>query len=191
MIGGAFAFVIETLANLFLVALLLRFLMQWTRASFQHPFGQFIIAITDFLVRPVRKAIPGYRGMDWASLLVAYALQTLVVVLLLVLDEFPFMVAEGHVWGGLLLLALASLLRLALYLMIGLVFVQALVSWINPFSPIAPILHALTRPALAPVRRILPPVANVDLSPLAVFLVGEVLIMWPVAGLERLARGLM
>ena len=191
MINVAMAFLVETLANLFIVALLLRFLMQWTRASFQHPFGQFVIAITDFAVRPLRRMVPGILGMDWVSIIIAYLVKLVAVSVLLFLEGFPFMVATGNVWGGLLLLALARLLELLLYVVIGLVFVQALVSWINPFSPVAPVLHALTRPVLAPLRRVIPPVANVDLSPLAAFVVCELLILLPVAGLDRLARGMM
>jgi YggT family protein len=191
MLNNALQFLLQTLVNLFLIAVLLRFYMQWLGVSFANPFAQFVVALTNFAVRPMRRIIPGAGGMDVASLLLAYGLQLLLTLALYWLGGFPFTVAGGGVLPGFMLLALARLLTLALYVLIGLIFIQAVMSWINPFSPLAPMFAVLTRPALAPIRRILPPIGNVDLSPLVAFIVCQLVIMLPVAFLERLALGML
>ncbi|MDO9007259.1 MAG: YggT family protein, partial [Thiobacillus sp.] len=68
MISGALAFLIQTLGNLFVIAVLLRFMMQLFRVPFRNPFAQFIVALTDFAVKPLRRVVPGFFGLDWACL---------------------------------------------------------------------------------------------------------------------------
>jgi len=83
------------------------------------------------------------------------------------------------------------LFKLSLYLLIGLVFVQALLSWFNPFSPLAPVISALSRPFVRPIQKILPPIGNVDLSPMVVFVICQLIIMLPVAWLETMVLRLI
>jgi len=191
MLSQAAQFLLESIFNLFLVAVLLRFYMQLMRVSFRNPFAQFIVAVTDFAVRPMRRFIPGLAGVDLPTLLLAWIVEFVLLLALYWLMGYPFLAAGATVLPAFAALALVLLLKLALYILIGLVFVQAILSWINPFSPVAPMLAALTRPIMRPVQRVLPPVANVDLSPLVVFLAVQLILMLPVAKLEELARGLL
>jgi YggT family protein len=88
---------------------------------------------------------------------------------------------------ALAVLALVKLLALSIYILIGAVFLQAILSWVNPRTPLAPVLGALTGPFLRPVQKLVPPIANVDLSPLIVFFLCELALMLPIAWLETLA----
>ena len=192
MLSQALQFVLETIGNLFLVALLLRFYMQLMQVSFRNnPFAQFIIALTDFVVRPLRRVIPGLWGMDLATLLLAWLIEFILVLTLSWLDGFPFLAAGTPVLPGFVLLAIVRLVKLGLYMIIGLIFIQAILSWVNPFSPMAPVFNSLTRPFLRPVQRVMPPVGNVDLSPLVVMLVCQIIIMLPITWLERHALNLV
>lgn len=190
MIAGALQFLIESVFNLFAIALLLRFILQWLRASFRNPFSQFLVALTNFIVLPLRKVIPGLGGLDLASLLAAWLVEFLMLMLVLVVSGFPLMVAGWGVVPGVMVWAVVKLVSLGVYVFMGAVLIQALLSWVNPYSPVAPLLYALSEPLLRPVRKILPPIGGVDLSPLVVLLVLQLVLMVPVMWLEGAAMGL-
>jgi YggT family protein len=187
MLIQALQFLLQNLANLFLIALLLRFYMQWIRVPFQNPFAQFVIKFTDFAVRPLRRVIPGLFGMDLGTLLLAWVLEIGLLLALLGLEGFPFAIAGSAIVPWLLLLAAVKLASLAVYVLIGLVIVMAVLSLVNPFSPLMPVFSALATPLLRPFRRWVPPIANFDLSPLIFLLVCQLIIMLPLTWLERLA----
>lgn len=191
MFNQALQFLLETVLNLFLIAFLLRFYMQLLRAPFRNPFADFVVALTDFAVKPARRIIPSVSGLDMATLLLAWLLEFLLLLGVKWLGGFPFLVAGGAVWPVFALLAVVHLFKLSLYLLIGLVFIQALLSWFNPFSPLAPVIYALSRPFVQPVQKILPPIGNVDLSPMAVFVICQLIIMLPVAWLENMVLRLI
>lgn len=190
MIANALQFVIETVFNLFAIALLLRFLLQWLRASFRNPFSQFLVSLTNFLVLPLRKAIPGLGGLDWSSLLAAWLVEFAMLLLVLLVGGFPLAIAGLGVLPGIALWAVVKLVSLGVYVFMGAVLLQALLSWVNPYSPIAPLLYALSEPLLRPARKVLPPIGGVDLSPLAVILVLQLVLMVPVAWLEMAVMGM-
>ena len=185
MLAEALIFLIQTAAWLFTLALLLRFLLQWARAGARNPVSDFVNALTNFAVRPVRRVVPGLWGLDLATLLLAWLVQFIELFLILELRGFELGPDAGRALLAIGLLAVVNLARLMLYIVIGVVIVQAVLSWINPYSPIAPLLNALTRPLLRPFQRVIPPVANVDLSPLFVIIACQLLLMLPVAYLER------
>jgi YggT family protein len=189
MIEGALKFLIQTLGNLFVVAVLLRFMMQLFRVPFRNPFAQFIVAITDFAVKPLRRVVPGLFGLDWACLVLALVLEFVVVIAVYWLDGFPFVLAGAKVWPVMLGLAAVRLLSLAVYLIIGLTLVRAVLSWVNSDTPLMPVVYELTEPFLRPLRRIVPTVANVDLTPLVLFIVCQLVLMVPVLALERVLLG--
>jgi YggT family protein len=193
MVYQALHFILQTFFNLFLIALLLRFYLQVMRAPFRNPFSQFIVAITDFMVKPVRRLIPGLFGFDLGTLLLAWlvALALFVALLWLQPGGFPFAVAPLSLYVGLTLMAIVHLITLSLYILIGVVFAQAILSWVNPYTPIAPVLAALAGPFMRFFQRIVPPIANVDLSPLFIFIACQLVLMLPVAWLEGFARSLM
>jgi YggT family protein len=188
MLADTLDFFIQTLGGLFAVAVLLRFAMQVMRVPFSNPFAQFIVRITDFAVRPLRRVIPGWGGYDWASLLLAWLTEVLVAAALLWVKGFPFSLAGFGVWPVLLGLGAVELVKLALYLVMGLTLVRAVISWVNPYSPISPVIYPLTEPLLRPFRRLLP-ASQIDFSPLVLIILCQFLLSVPVAALERAALG--
>lgn len=188
MFADAAQFLLRTFFDLIACALFLRFWMQWVRVPFHNPFAQFVMRVTDFAVRPLRRLIPGFFGLDWASLLPFYVAELLSVLSGYWLLDYPFAAAGMSVLPAFLLLALAATFRLALYLLMGFVLLQAILSWVNPFSPHAALVYALARPILKPFQKLVPPIGGVDLTPLVALIVVQLLLIAPVAALERLAR---
>ncbi len=191
MLTDALQFLLRIFCELFASAFWLRFYMQWARVPFHNPFAQFIVRVTDFAVRPVRRLLPGLFGLDLASLALFYAAELVAQLGLHWLDGYPFLVAGLKVLPGFLLLALAAAAKLAVYILMGLILIQAVLSWVNPFSPHAAVFYALARPCLAPLQRIVPPISGVDLSPLIAFVLMQLLLIVPVAALGRWAHALI
>lgn len=185
MIAQTLLFLTQTLGNLFIIAALLRFWMQMFRVPFKNPFAQFIVAVTNFAVRPLRRLLPGFFGQDWASLMVAFIVEFAVVLVGYWLMDFPFALAGSRIWPVLLGLAAIKLVSLAVYLLIGLTLVRAVLSWINPYSALMPVVTELTEPFMRPLRRVIPMVANVDLTPLVLILILQVLLILPIQATER------
>ncbi len=188
MLIDAAQFLLRTALDLIACALFLRFWMQWVRVPFHNPFAQFIVKVTDFAVRPLRRVVPGFFGLDWASLIPFYLAELLSALGSYWLLDYPFMAAGPGVMPAFLLLALAASARLALYLLMGFVLLQAILSWVNPFSPHAPLVYALARPILKPFQKLVPPIGGVDLTPLVALIVVQLLLIAPISALERLAR---
>ena len=175
---------IDTVFGLLVYVLLIRFYLQVFRAPFRNPVGQFVVAISNWIVLPARRVIPGLKGMDLSTLVLAWLLEMLAWLLGFWLRGFSFGSAPGIAFGVLAALAVLELVRLSLYLLIGVVIVQVILSWVSPYTPMAPIFDALTRPFYRPFRRLVPPIANIDLSPLFVVLVAQILLI-PLAALTR------
>jgi YggT family protein len=183
MFGQALQFLLETFLGLFALALLLRFILQWLRAPLRNPLAHFLAALTDWIVVPARRVIPGLWGLDLATLLLAWLTE---VVLILATYWLRGSGLEPAIGVSLVLvgfLAVVQLAKLSLWILIIAVVVQALLSWVSPFSPAMPLLNALARPFLRVFQKRIPPVGNVDLSPLFVVVVCQVLLM-AVAWLE-------
>ena len=191
MLLDALQFLVRTGLDLMACAFFLRFWMQWARVPFHNPFAQFVVKVTDFAVRPLRRVIPGFFGLDWPSLLLLMLSELLSVLAVHWLMGYPIAAAGAQVLPGFLLLGLAATLRLVLYVLMGLLILQAVLSWINPFSPHAPVFYALARPVLAPFQKIIPPIGGVDVTPIAALVAIQLFLIVPVTGLERLAHGLV
>lgn len=189
MIEAALKFLIQTLGNLFAIAVLLRFMMQLFRVPFRNPFAQFIVALTDFAIKPLRRVVPGLFGLDLACLVLAFAVEFVVVVASYWLDGFPFALAGGRVWPVMLGLAAVRLLSLAVYLIIGLALVRAVLSWVNSNNPLMPVVYELSEPFLRPLRRVVPMVAQIDLTPLVLFILCQLVLMVPILAMERALLG--
>jgi len=188
MINTAIAFVVDTLFNLFILSALVRFWMQALRAPARNPIAQFTMALTDFAVKPLRRIVPGLFGLDLASLLVAWFAEFLLLVILLLLDDrplatFPAALTPVLVW------AFAKLIRLSVYIVMGAVFIQAILSWVNPYHPVAPFFDALTRPFLKPFRRMVPLIGGVDVTPILVLIACQLILIIPVTWLEESCKG--
>lgn len=160
----ALAFLVQTVFGFYILAVILRFLLQWVRADFYNPLVQFLVRITNPLLAPLRRIIPGYRGLDLAAIVLAFALQAVEMLLITLLLSQPI----GA--GGLLLLTVLELLKLLINIYLWGVIIQVALSWFNPdpYHPAARVLAQLTEPVLRPVRRIIPSISGVDLSPMLV-----------------------
>jgi len=184
MLRTALAFLIDVVFGLITYALLLRLVMQLMRAPFRNPLGQAVMALTDWAVKPLRKVLPGLRGIDWASVIAAYVSQFLWLLAL----YFAFGRGFALLGPGLPFLAIGALVALVkaiLWLMIIVVFAQAILSWVAPDGPLAGVLNALTFPLLRPVRRIVPPIGGtLDLSPLIVIVLAQLILITIVPWLE-------
>ena len=188
MLNEALLFLLDVLVQPFAALLLLRFHMQWMRVPLRNPIGEFLLALTNFVVLPTRRFIPSARGLDSATLLLALVFEMLYLTMILWLMETPI---HGWLLPGLLLLAMVKLFKISLYLLMGAVFAQAILSWVNPYTPIAPVLNAITWRFLQPLRRIVPLVGSVDLSPLVLFIVCQLIVIIPLGMLENLAVRLL
>jgi YggT family protein len=184
MLSNALEFLLNTLLGLFTLALLLRFYLQLVAAPFHNPVSQAVVALTNFAVRPARRIIPSWGWLDSASVLLALLTQLVLQVGVLWLRDFPLLVADGQVFAAILALAVLNLLKLSIYIFLYGVLLQAILSWVNPYTPLTPVLDSLTRPLLRPLRRIMPAMSGVDLTPLAVFIAAELMLMLLIAPLE-------
>jgi len=165
--ANAAAFVIQTVFGLYILAVLLRFLFQLLRAHFNNPVSHFIVTITNPVLRHMRRFIPGYGGIDIASLVLMLLLQVLELLLIALLyGSWPAL-------PGLLVLAIGKLLEMTVYVFMVAVFVRIILSWVNPHlhNPITSLLVSLTDFMLQPAKRFIPPIGMLDLSPMVVFLV--------------------
>jgi YggT family protein len=186
MFSQAAVFLITTLGDLFALALLLRFMLQLLRAPPRNQLSMFVAALTDFVVRPARRVIPGLGGLDLATLALAWLTEMLQFWMVLQLKGYEPGPAAGTALVALAALAAIQIVRLAVYIVIVAVVTQAVLSWVNPYSPLAPLLASVTRPFLRPFRRLVPTIANVDLSPLCALIVCQLLLTVPLAWLEAL-----
>ena len=176
MFGQIASFLVDTVITFFVFLLLARFHFQWLRVPFRNPVGEFVLATTSWMVMPARRFIPGLAGLDLASLLLAWVLQALGLwVQAEIRGLAPALLAIVFV-------ALVDLVRYSLYILVAAVIVQVVFSWLNPYTPVAPVLDALTRPFLRPLRRFVPPIGNFDLTPLVLVVLAQVvlIILWNV-----------
>jgi len=173
--------ILDWVFGFFTLALLARTLMQWARAPFRNPLGEFIFAVTDWAVKPARRVIPSVFGWDLPTLALAWLAQAILHGLLVLLG--PAELTPSAI-GLVALVAAFAVLRIALYLLMGVVIVAALLSWVNPHAPLAPLFNLISRPFLRPFQRLIPLIGGIDLSPLALLLVIEILLS-VLAGAQR------
>ena len=176
-------FLVDAVASFFVFVLLARFHFQWLRAPFRNPIGEFVLATTSFMVLPVRRVIPGLAGLDLASVLLAWLIQSVSVWLQ------AQIIGNEPAFLNVALVALVDLLRYSIYILVFAVIVQAVLSWINPYTPMAPAFDTITRPFLRPLRRFIPPLGGVDLTPLILLVILQVL-LFPVGALRVAAATL-
>lgn len=173
----ALLFVADAVFGFFIGLFLLRFYMQMLRVSFVGPLGNFVVSLTNWAVKPLRRVIPGIYGLDLTSFLLAFLLQAILVAISFAL--FPRLPTADAGTLALVLCwaALLGLIRLSIHLLIGALIIQAVLSWVSPYSPLAAPVNQFTRPFLTPIRRILPPISGIDLSPLVAILLAQVVLI--------------
>jgi YggT family protein len=172
--GQILQLLIETAFGLFVYVVLLRFWMQALRAPFRNPVGQFVIALTDWAVLPLRRIVPSFRSYDLSSFAVAWIAQVVMLILLYAAVAGGKFAAPGLAVLG---LSLIGLLRASLHLLMFVVIVQVVMSWVSPYNALSPVFDALTRPFYGFFRRFIPPIGTVDLSPLFVVVLAQVLLI--------------
>jgi YggT family protein len=159
VLNSILTLIVDSIAGVLGGVLLLRFWMQVVRVRPPVSIGQFTFQLTDWLVRPLRRILPGVGGYDWASLIGAFA----VIVIAVAID---LAVVARISPQYLVLLSLLRLCEWVFYGFMGLIIVEAVFSWVNPHAPLAPFIHALNDPLLRPLRRLIPLIGNIDLTPL-------------------------
>ena len=171
MFGQSATFLIDTIVSFLVFLLLARFHFQWLRVPFRNPMGEFLLATTNWIVIPARRIIPGLAGLDLATVLLAWLLQAF--------GLWAQAAIAGADPSGLAIAAIAAvdLVRYSVYILVFAVFVQVAISWINPDAPLGPLFDMVTRPFLRPLRRIVPPVGRVDLTPMVLLIILYVLLI--------------
>ena len=154
----------------------------------RNPIGEFVMALTDFAVLQARRHVPPFRGLDSASLLVALAVESLYLLATIFVQGFPIV---GFALLGVVVWAMVGLLKLSIYLLMGSLVMEAILSWVNPYMPIAPMLAAVNGPFIRPLRGRIPPVGNVDLTTFVLIIICQLMLYLPVGYLEIFVRHLM
>lgn len=181
---NAALYLVDALFGLYMVLVLLRFLLQMVRADFHNPISQFLVKTTNPPLRPLRRVIPGWAGIDLAAVVLLLALQVAKLALI------QMIAGQALQTPGLLVFAVAELLDLVLTVFLITIIAQAILSWIGPhtYNPVSALLVGLNEPVLRPARRLLPPISGIDLSPLLVIIALQLLkylLVLPLADLGR------
>jgi YggT family protein len=157
-------FLVQVVFGLYVLVIVLRFLLQLLRADFYNPVSQLVVKVTTPVLRPLRRVIPGVWGIDLSSLLVAWLLTAVELSLMALLVDIDFHPLAPLAW------AIAELVALVLNIFLFAIVVQAILSWVSTgrYSPASAVLDSLTAPLLRPLRRAIPPVGALDLTPLLV-----------------------
>jgi YggT family protein len=168
-LAQALVYVIQTLGSLYLLIILLRFILQLVRADFYNPLSQFTVRATQPLLKPVRRIIPGFGGVDLAALVLAVLVQLALMMVVVVLLGASI----GGLFPALLIWALLGVASLFLKVFFFALIVSVILSWVAPqtHNPAAELVNQICEPLLAPFRRLLPNLGGLDLSPIFAFIV--------------------
>lgn len=172
MFSEIFTLVLDTVSSLYLMLILLRFILQLSRADFYNPISQFIVKATNPILIPLRRIVPSIGGIDTASIVFAILFQTLVVVL-------KMLVLSGGIANPLFLIALSTVMVLDVLLKVYFwaLIIMIVASWVAPGSgnPALLLINQIVEPLMKPFRKLLPSMGGLDLSPILVFMVIQVL----------------
>jgi YggT family protein len=178
--------IVQVVFGLYILAVLLRFLFQLLRADFYNPVSQFVVALTNPVLRPLRRLIPGLFGIDVASLLLLLTLKMIELYLV------GALLGVSPTLAGALIVAVAELIVLTLHVFMVAIIVRAVISWFLPYggynNPVMGLLVRLTDPLMRPVQRIAPTVGGLDLSPIVVLVLLQLAILLVQHLLSALAR---
>ncbi len=164
-------FLIQTLFSLYILAVMLRLILQLVKADFYNPVSQFLVRATNPPLKLLRRFIPGFGGIDISSIVLAWALKAAELGLVILLSGASVNALGPFLW------AIPELVELLINIFLFAILIQVILSWINPgaYNPASALLHSLTDPVMRPARRILPPISGLDLSPMLV-MIGLVLL---------------
>ena len=171
---SALHFLINTVFSILTLVFLLRFLMQMLRASFNNPIGQIVIALTDFAVKPARRFIPGWKKLDLSTLVLAFLVQLILQLILLSLSQIQVL-TNTPVLAIAFFRATLGVASTLFDIFFYAILLQVILSWVNPHTPFAPVLHSITQPILGPIQRIVPTISGIDFSPLVAIILLQML----------------
>lgn len=176
-------FIIDTVFSLYILAIVLRFLLQWSNADFYNPISQFLVKITHPPLKLLRRFIPSVGKIDTSSIVLALGLQMLADLSILLLKGVMVSIA------ALIILSFSQLVSLLLNVFVFAVFGRAILSWFDPgnYNPASSILYSLTEPLLNLCRKVIPDLGGIDLSPLAALVVLQLAKMMILPPLNQLA----
>jgi len=185
-VGNAASFLISTAFGFLVLAALLRLMLAWIRADFYNPISQFVVKVTNWGVVPLRRLIPSMGRWDSGTIVFLVAVQIIELVLIALVSGF------GINPIGLPLWALGELLGLTVMVFIVSIFIEVILSWVNPgsYNPMTDIIRRVNQPLLAPARRMLPDMGGFDLSPLLVLVALQLVKILLVAPITDLGMGL-
>lgn len=181
---------INSIGSLVLLIIVLRFLLQLVRADFYNPISQFIIKATNPLLVPLRRVIPGLGGLDMASLVLAYAAQAIIIMLIFMVNGF-----NQLPWLNIFIWAPIGIISLLLNIYFWGLIIMVVASWVAPnsYNPALILVNQIIEPLMRPIRKIMPDLGGIDLSPIVVFLaiqMTEILILVPLAQSLGVPRGI-
>ncbi|MCU7946821.1 MAG: YggT family protein [Candidatus Thiodiazotropha sp. (ex Cardiolucina cf. quadrata)] len=164
-------FLVQTLFGLYILAVLLRFLLQLGRADFYNPISQFLVKVTNPPLKILRRIIPGIGGIDLSSIILAWLLKAIEILLILVISGGAVNLLGPIVW------ALPELVELMINIYLFAILIQVILSWVSPgsYNPASALLYSITGPVMRPAQKLLPPTGGIDLSPMLV-MIGLVLL---------------
>jgi len=171
---SALIFILRTLFDLYVLVFVLRLLMQWARVDTRNPFVQFILRVTNPLVMPLRRLLPPIGRLDSATLMALLGLQMLGTALLVQVG----CIGKPGI-APILLITVLGIVRLVLTVFFWAIIIYAVLSWVSPggYNPGAALVSSLAEPLLKPVRRVIPTIGGLDLSPIFVLIALQALMM--------------
>lgn len=186
-LNTAAIYVLQTLGSLYLLIVLLRFVLQLVRADFYNPLSQFAVKATKPLLNPLRKVIPGFGGLDLASLVLAILIQLLLMIVTLLLLGYGI---GGGVLPLLLVWAVIGVTALFLKIFFFALIVSVILSWVAPgsYNPAAQLINQICEPLLMPIRRLLPNLGGLDISPIFAFIALNLLDMLVIKNLAAMTH---
>lgn len=185
LLSNALLFLIKTLLDLLTLVFLLRFYFQLLKVPFQNQAAQMVVTLTNFAVKPVRKVIPSLGKLDVSTLLLAYFCQLLLTICTLWLSDYPLLIVGSGIWLKIFTIALLGTISISIAIFLYAVLIQAVLSWVNPYTPIAPVLSKLTSPILNFLRKFIPAAGNIDLTPLVFIITAQLLLLTILVPLEN------
>lgn len=188
MLREAVSLLLDALLQPFAAILLFRFFAAWRQVPMRNPVGEFIMALTNFVVLKARRYLPAIAGLDSATLTLAFVAEFGYLIGFLWVQGYPY---EAFPLVGLLAWTVVKLVKISVYLLIASLLAEAILSWVNPHTPLAPMLGSFNRPFLQPLRSRIPLVGNVDLSVLILFLICQLILIVPIGGLEQVVQRLL
>lgn len=181
---NALVFLLKAVSQIYITVILVRFILQWVRADFYNPISQAIVKITNPVLIPLRRIVPGLGGIDASAIVAALLIQALTLVLIVLVSggvPTPWVI---FIWS------ISELLKLLFNLYFVTILAQVILSWVNPggYHAGVGLLHSINQPVLRPAQRLIPPIGGLDLSPLVALLAIQVLQILLIPSLESLMR---